>query len=101
MRIVYERSGGIANIRRGCTIDLAELPAASADAWRKLVADADFFNQPATFPAPPGADRFQNRITVEEDGKEHTVRVAEGAAPPGLAALIARLNEAAGPTRPH
>ena len=95
MRIVFERSGGIANLQRGLTIDLATLPPEEADAWRKLVVDSDFFNQPATFPVPPGADRFQNRVTVEADGKEHTVRVAEGAAPAVLAPLIDRLNEAA------
>jgi hypothetical protein len=94
MRIVFERTGGIANIRRTLTIDLATLPPQAAAAWEKLVQEANFFNQPATFPAPPGADWFQNRVTVEADGKEHTVRVAEGAAPADLAPLLERLNDA-------
>jgi hypothetical protein len=97
MRIVIERTGGVANLRRTATIDLAALPPDEAAAWERLVRESDFFNQPATFPNPPGADAFQYRVTVEADGKEHTVRVPEGQAPPRLAPLIERLNDALKP----
>jgi hypothetical protein len=53
---------------------------------------ARFFDLPAVIASPtPGADRFQYKITVEAEGRRHTVEVGEAAVPGNLQPLIQRL----------
>jgi hypothetical protein len=96
VRIEFERSGGFAGLRRlPVTISDDSLSADESAAWRRLIESADFFHQPENPPRGPGADQFQFRVTVEMDGRRHTVRVSEGSIPPALQPLIERLKEGA------
>jgi hypothetical protein len=96
MRIHFEQSGGfVAGVRRpSVTIDTAALPADEAKAWHDLVAAADFFNHSATSSPGPARDAFTYRVTVEGEGKQHTVETQSGAVPGGLSPLIERLRQA-------
>jgi len=96
MKIHFEQSGGfVAGIRRPpVSIDTAALPADAAKAWHDLVAAADFFNLPPTSSPGPARDAFSYRITVESEGKQHTVQTQGGSAPSALSPLIERLRQA-------
>ncbi len=96
MRISFARSGGFAGIILTTSVDTATLPAEEANQLHQLVEAADFFNLPATITSPaPQYDRFQYKLTVEENGKEHTVMVNEPAVPETLKPLIQWLIDAA------
>ena len=89
MLIRFERSGGFAGMRKAVTLDTESLPLEEAGKLHELVNTADFFNLPAKFPPPKrGADYFQYRLTVEIEGKKHTVEVSEPAVPEMLRPLF-------------
>ncbi|MDZ8023627.1 MAG: hypothetical protein RMX97_02865 [Nostoc sp. DedQUE11] len=89
MRISFERTGGFAGISKKTTVDTAELPANEANTLPQLVEAADLFRLPERITSPnPQSDRFQYKLTVEDNGKEHTVTVSEAALPGTLRPLI-------------
>jgi hypothetical protein len=92
MRIQFERSGGFAGMRMGTTVDTHSLSAEKAQNLQDLVEAANFFGLPATIQSSgEGADRFQYNITVESEGKSHTVEVGESAVPESLRPLLNQL----------
>jgi hypothetical protein len=92
MRINYERTGGFAGMRLAATIDTAALSPDQANALQEMIEAARFFDLPAQIPAPAqGIDQFQYRVTIEAQGKKHTVAVGEAAASPELQALLQQL----------
>jgi hypothetical protein len=96
MQITFERTGGFAGITRKKTVDAATLAPNDAKELHQLVEVADLFNLPAQIPSPnPQSDRFQYRLTLEDNGTQHTVVVSEAALPGTLRPLIEWLNNAA------
>ena len=92
MRIDFERTGGFAGMRLAASFDTNTLPADQAGTLQRLITEAHFFDLPARLPAPPqAADQFQYHVTIEAEGKRHTVDVGEGAASPALQALLQQL----------
>ena len=92
MLIHFERTGGFAGMRTSVNLDTKSLPKDEADKLHDLVDKAGFFNLPASFPAPKrGADYFQYRLTVEMDGRKHTVEVSDPAVPAALRPLLQSL----------
>lgn len=92
MRIDFERTGGFAGMRLAATIDTATLPADQADSLQSLIDQAHFFDLPAKIPAPPNVvDQFNYRVTLEAEGKRHTVEVGEASASPAVQALLQQL----------
>jgi hypothetical protein len=94
MRIEFTRSGGFAGTRLSRTFDTDTMPAEDARELTALVEAAGFFALPASLRSG-GADKFQYNITVEKDGKKHTVEADERAVPPALAPLVKKLEAAA------
>jgi hypothetical protein len=88
MRVEFRREGGFAGIPLGAVFDAESLSAEDAGTLRELMEAADFFNLPATTTPARGADRFQYVVTVEADGKRHTVRTTDAAAPEPLRTLL-------------
>ncbi|MFN6558855.1 MAG: protealysin inhibitor emfourin [Nostoc sp. ChiSLP01] len=89
MRISFERTGGFAGISKKTTVDTAELPANEAKTLLQLVEAGDLFRLPERITSPnPQSDRFQYKLTVEDNGKQHTVTVSEAALPGTLRPLI-------------
>lgn len=71
------------------TIDSDKLPAEKAMSLSQLVSASNFFNLPnAMAYRGPARDFFQVNLTIESEGKKHTVVVDEPAAPPELKPLI-------------
>jgi hypothetical protein len=89
MKIKFERSGGFAGLRLAQTVDSAALAPEDAKKLQQLVQAARFATLPPSFTTSrPDPDRFRFLLTVEAEGKAHTVEVDEGAIPASLQALI-------------
>jgi hypothetical protein len=80
VRIEFTQSGGLAyfpGLHRPVTIEVDRLEAGEAEELKRLVEVAHFFDLPSVIGAPArGAADYQHYvITVEESGRQHTVRV--------------------------
>ncbi len=97
MLIQIERSGGFAGLRKVINLNTETLPPEEASKLHKMVETSGFFNLPEKFPAPKrGADYFLYKLTVETEGRKHTVAVSEQAVPEGLTPLLQFLMTYAG-----
>ncbi|MEH2377068.1 protealysin inhibitor emfourin [Nostoc sp.] len=89
MRVSFERTGGFAGISKKTTVDTASLPPNEANTLLRLVETADLFRLPEQITsANQQSDRFQYKLTVEDNGRQHTVTVSEAALPVTLRPLI-------------
>jgi hypothetical protein len=88
MHITVERSGGFTGIPLTKILDSASLPPQEATNLQQMMTAADFFALPSTIPSTPQPDRFQYRITVEQEGRRHSVTVGETAVPAGMKPLL-------------
>jgi hypothetical protein len=96
MRIFFERSGGFAGRTLTAELDTTSLSPDEAQKIRKMVEEAGFFHLPASIPAPArGADALEYVVTVEEQGKQHTVRATEMTVPDALRPLLEHLTQVA------
>jgi hypothetical protein len=94
MRISFERTGGFAGISKKKTFDTATLPPNEAQELLRLVEAADLFELPEQITSfNPQSDRFQYKVTVEDNGTQHTVTLSEVALPGTLRPLIEWLNK--------
>ncbi len=96
MRIQFKMEGGIAyfpGLSKPIMIDSDELPKQEADELKRLVNAAHFFDLPAVIGSPPrgAADYRQYTITIEDDRKQHTVRLTDPIEDPNLQALLTYL----------
>jgi hypothetical protein len=89
MLIQFERTGGFAGMRKAVTLNTESLPQEEGRKLKEMIDVAGFFDLPAKFPLPKkGADFFQYSITVESEGKKHTIEVSDPAVPATLRPLI-------------
>ena len=92
MRIQFERTGGIAGMHIAATVETESLPPDEAQSLHDLVKAARFFDLPAVIEPPQsGADQFKYKLTVESEGRQHTVEVGDASAPETLQPLLRRL----------
>jgi hypothetical protein len=77
------------------TLDSETLSSEASRRFRELVDAAHFFDLPFIIQAHElGADEFQYTVTIELDGRSHTVRMPERPAPETLRALVDYLVDA-------
>lgn len=100
MRIELKREGGPAyfpGLARPRSVDLERLPAEQAEALREGVRAARFFEQPPVVGATPrgAADTRRFTLTVEEEGRRHSVQLVEPVEEPRLHALLELVKQAA------
>lgn len=96
MRMTFERTGGFAGMSLTKVVDTTTLPAEQANQLRRLVDAADFFHLPATLTAKTSQpDRFEYRVTIQQNNQQHTIVVSEQAVPSTLKPLIEWLMAAA------
>jgi len=94
MRILFERSGGFANIRFAGDFDLDDLPADQAELLKELLAQADFPSLPdQMLGKSPVPDQFNYSVTVETESWHHTVITGDHSAPENLRPLLQKLTE--------
>jgi len=92
MKVNFERSGGFAGLRLSATVDTEKLSPEEAQELEEMVRAARFFDLPAKISSEsPGADRFRYKLTVEAEGRRHTVELGEAAASEQLRTLLRRL----------
>src|ERR1051325_4314530 len=95
MRVSFEVSGGIAffpGLAAPRTIDVDSLDRNTRDTLIKLIHDAQFFDRPAQSPAVAGAADHQTyKITVEDGGRQRTIRVSDPITDPPLQRLIEKI----------
>ena len=100
MRIKFERSGGFAGMIISKEIDVSKLKPAEVKKLEGLIQTSEFFKLPKK-PAPLAAmskrsiaqpDRFQYKLTIEDDDKKHTITASEQNLPSTLKPLVDWLN---------
>lgn len=88
MTITLERSGGFTGIPQKKNLDVSALPESEASELNQLVDSSGFFNLPAIIPSTPLPDRFSYKITINREGNQHSVSVAETNVPEALKPLL-------------
>ncbi|MCC2664535.1 MAG: hypothetical protein K0S35_2457 [Geminicoccaceae bacterium] len=93
MRVTIATEGGIAHfpgLAKPVTIEPDELDPGAAARLGKAVQAARFFDQPPQVGRPKrgAADYRQHTVTVERDGRQHTVRILEPIDDPALQELV-------------
>jgi hypothetical protein len=100
IQIEFTKSGGIAGFRWKTTMNSNNLSTEDARKLRQLIADARFFKLPTENGETQVRDGFGYSITVEMDGKRHTVQVFDDTAPADLWPLLHWLSDRAILDRP-
>lgn len=92
MEIVFKMEGGFAampGLSRPTTINTEQLPAAESVSLERLVANADFFDLPASPPTyPKAADVHTYTINVTDGARHHQVKLVDPLRDEQLAALV-------------
>lgn len=80
MIVTIKRTGGYAGIEEAVSrFDTAAMPSALAKRVVKLIEKSNFFELAAEIPNDEiGADMFRYEISVEEDGRKHSVALTAG-----------------------
>jgi hypothetical protein len=101
MRVVLERTGGVAGARRALRLASGSLPATVEGRLRDALARAGFFALPRRLaPAQPRPDAFHYRLEVEDGARRHAVEFEESAAGEDLLRLVEEVEAAAGAASP-
>jgi hypothetical protein len=100
MRVIFTTEGGVAffpGLSQPVTIDAAALTQEERNELERLIDEAGFFALPAEAgkPAKGAADYRQYTITVEEQGRRHTVRTSDPLEDPKLGNLTGFLQRKA------
>jgi hypothetical protein len=93
MRVIFQTEGGIAyfpGLSRPVVIDSEALTEEEASELKRLLEAARFFERPtiASAPRPGAADYRQYTITVEDDGRRHTIRLVDPVDDPTLQQVL-------------
>jgi hypothetical protein len=95
MQIYFERTGGLVPRALKFAATSETLQAAEEQRVRELIETAGFFKLPAAVvPLSQGADRFQYRVTIDDEGRRHTVEFTDPV-PADLTPLVHWLTAAA------
>ena len=80
MRVEFRREGGFTGIPLTLDFETDSLSPNEAAILQKAVETAGFFDLPAVISPPKiGADRFQYVLTVDQNGKHHSIEFSEPA----------------------
>jgi hypothetical protein len=101
MRVQFQASGGVGffpGLAAPRTIDVDALGPDELRSLRQLLHEARFFELPARQAVPRGAADYRTyQITVEDEGRRHTVTVSDPVIEPSLQKLVNRLRALAAP----
>lgn len=97
MKMSIVRGGGFAGLVTVTTADTAALAPEDARTLRAKVEQAGLFDLPEHMSGPPGQPHpFTYALTVEDQGRAHTVRVSEEDLPESLGSLISWVSSVPG-----
>ena len=78
MKVTLKRTGGVGGMTRQWELDINKLPSQKALEFRTLLETTNFFALGASLVNPAQSrDRFCYELTVEKEGKKHTVQCSE------------------------
>jgi hypothetical protein len=90
MKVYFESSGGFAGMHTSATIDTDLANSEDTRQLRDLITSSNFFELPPESPRPKhgSADYIGYKITVESEGRSHTVSTNDISMSPRLSTLI-------------
>lgn len=77
MRITLEQSGGFAGLLITKSIDTKDLSPSEAQQLEALVRESNFFQLTSISEASPQPDRFGYTLTIESEGRAHSIDMSE------------------------
>ncbi len=89
MRITLEQSGGFAGLLITKTIDTHDLSSAEARQLEQWVKESNFFQLTSIVEASPQPDRFGYTLSIEMEGRTHSIEVSETNMPEKVRSIIA------------
>jgi hypothetical protein len=89
MRVTLEQSGGFAGLMIMRTIDTQDLSPSETQELEQLVKEADFFQLNSVTDRNPQPDRFGYQLSIDTDGRSHSIQVSETNMPEQLRPLMA------------
>ncbi len=95
MKIVFERSGGLAGINDRVELDSSTMPPEEVKRAQDLIASSNFFDLPSkSLPPKRGsADYIHYKIMLQNDEREHKIDTNDITMPPELEPFINFLEE--------
>ena len=96
MRFTLTRFGGFGGISRPlASLDTREASEAQQTRLRQLLAQSNFWSLPAELPSDAAKpDSFSYELSVDDDGRQHSVSFTHASQSPELAALVSALKAA-------
>lgn len=88
MRVTLEQSGGFAGLMLTKTIESQNLSPTEAEQLENLVKESNFFQLTSIVEASPQPDRFGYTLSVEMDGRKHSIEVSETNLPEKVRSLV-------------
>jgi emfourin len=76
-RIEFLRTGGVTGIPLEVKLESQSITSEELEILEKLIESGGFSNLPRVHKSIGGADRFSYEITVDADGKRHTVKTRD------------------------
>src|SRR5262249_10078559 len=100
MRVELKTDGGFAympGLNKPLILDDDTLSKSQADALRRLIDAAHFYQMPAVVnkPKPGAADHRSYTLTIQDGGQQHTVQAVDPVTDAGLKALMDYIRETA------
>ncbi|MBD1821471.1 hypothetical protein H6F51_02940 [Cyanobacteria bacterium FACHB-DQ100] len=88
MRVTLEQSGGFAGLMITKTIDTQNLSPSEAKELEEMVQSSSFFQLTSVMEAFPQPDRFGYVLTVEMDGRTHSIEMSETNMPESVRSIV-------------
>lgn len=88
MRVTLEQSGGFAGLMITRTIDTQDLSPSESQQLENLVNESNFFQLNSITELSPQPDRFGYTLSVEIDGRKHSIQLSETNIPDKVRSLL-------------
>lgn len=97
MKVSIVRGGGLAGLVTKTAVDADSLPPEEAEQLRAKVEEAGVFDLPSKLTTDsPQPDRFSYEVTVQDEGREHTITASEEALPDSVRDLVSYVKNVPG-----
>jgi hypothetical protein len=88
MRVTLEQSGGFAGLMITRTIDTQDLSPTESQQLENLVNESNFFQLNSITELSPQPDRFGYTLSVEIEGRTHSIQLSETNIPDKVRSLL-------------
>ncbi|BAU12833.1 hypothetical protein LEP3755_33640 [Leptolyngbya sp. NIES-3755] len=88
MRVTLEQSGGFAGLMITKTIETQDLSPSEAQQLEDLVNGSNFFQLNSIVESSPQPDRFGYTLTIERDGRSHSIDLSETNMPEKVKSIV-------------